>query len=134
MKANMRRHLPGPLAVRDIAQGSWRLSQQAAPALDVWVRAAGPDAAGAFRTTSWDALDIEWRGARAQLELRSRGQTIRLEADSVIVHEPLARLYAALPLASFDARARKFWRRVFTLVRIPGGRSLLKILARRRRG
>jgi len=37
-------------------------------------------------------------------------------------------LYAALPLAQFDRRARRFWRRVFLLVRIPGGRSLLGML------
>jgi hypothetical protein len=33
-------------------------------------------------------------------------------------------------LADFDARARRFWRRVFVLVRIPGGRRLLGMLAR----
>ena len=133
MKANMRRHLPGPFTVHAVAQGTWRLSQQAAVAIDVWVRAQGPDAAGAFRTMRWDALDIEWHGSHARLDLRSRGQAVRLAAHSVIVHEPLARLYETLPLALFDARARRFWRRVFTLVRIPGGRSLLKIMARRRR-
>jgi hypothetical protein len=38
-----------------------------------------------------------------------------------------------LPLASIDADARRFWRRVFRLVRIPGGRYLLKVLTRARR-
>jgi hypothetical protein len=51
-----------------------------------------------------------------------------------IVHEPLPKLYAELPLAGFDERARRFWRRVFRLVRIPGGRHLLGVLARRPRG
>jgi hypothetical protein len=53
----------------------------------------------------------------------------RVEAAAAIVHEPARNLYAALPLAEFDGRARRFWRRVFLLVRIPGGRSLLGILA-----
>ena len=30
--------------------------------------------------------------------------------------------------SSIDADARRFWRRVFRLVRIPGGRYLLKVL------
>jgi hypothetical protein len=54
-------------------------------------------------------------------------------AASAIVHEPLERLYESLPLASIDADARRFWRRVFRLVRIPGGRYLLKVLTRARR-
>jgi hypothetical protein len=39
-------------------------------------------------------------------------------------------LYESLPLVSIDANARRFWRRVFRLVRIPGGRFLLKLLTR----
>ena len=38
------------------------------------------------------------------------------------------------PLAGLDEKARRFWRRVFRLVRIPGGRHLLGVLARRSRG
>jgi hypothetical protein len=56
-----------------------------------------------------------------------------LEAQSAIVHEPQTRLYEALPLVVLDDKARRFWRRVFRLVRIPGGRHLLGILARRTR-
>jgi hypothetical protein len=41
----------------------------------------------------------------------------------------LPKLYEALPLARFDAKARRFWGRVFWLVRMPGGRSLLKYFA-----
>jgi hypothetical protein len=44
------------------------------------------------------------------------------------VHEPLQDLYEGLPLASIDADARRFWRRVFRLVRLPGGRYLLRLL------
>jgi hypothetical protein len=65
--------------------------------------------------------------------LTSGEQRSVIRTQTVIVHEPLANLYAALPLATLDANARRFWRRVFTLVRIPGGRHLLGILGRRRR-
>ena len=54
-----------------------------------------------------------------------------VEAASAIVHEPLEHLYERLPLVSIDADARRFWRRVFRLVRIPGGRYLLKVLRAR---
>ena len=55
------------------------------------------------------------------------------QAKSAIVHEPLPFLYEALPLASVDAKHRRFWRSIFRIVRIPGGRYLLGVLARRRR-
>ena len=35
-----------------------------------------------------------------------------------------------LPLAQFDQKAKRFWGRVFRLMRIPGGRYLLRFLAR----
>jgi hypothetical protein len=57
-----------------------------------------------------------------------------VEAAAAIVHEPLGRLYESLPLANIDANARRFWRRVFRLVRLPGGRYLLKLLTRVGRG
>jgi hypothetical protein len=62
--------------------------------------------------------------------MTSAEQLRTIRAQSVIVHEPLARLYEALPLVTLDAKARRFWRRVFRLVRIPGGRHLLGALAR----
>jgi len=66
-------------------------------------------------------------GAQRRLVLRmtSAEQVRSVKARSAIVHEPLPRLYEALPLVSLDAKARRFWRRVFRLVRIPGGRYLL---------
>ncbi len=64
------------------------------------------------------------------LTMTSAEQPRTVRAQSVIVHEPLARLYEALPLVTLDAKARRFWRRVFRLVRIPGGRYLLGALAR----
>jgi len=78
-------------------------------------------------------LDIEWHADEAVLRFTSAGQARTLELQSAIVHEPVPRLYDALPLADFDAKARRFWSRVFRLVRIPGGRFLLGALARRSR-
>ena len=77
-------------------------------------------------------IDIEWHAGRGGTEHDLRPSSRRsVQTHSAIVHEPLARLYEALPLAELDAKARRFWRRVFRLVRIPGGRYLLLAMARR---
>jgi hypothetical protein len=63
--------------------------------------------------------------------MRSGGVRI-ISVGSVLLHEPQPRLYEALPLAGFDAKAQRFWRRVFTIMRIPGGRFMLRFFTRRR--
>jgi hypothetical protein len=78
-------------------------------------------------------IGIEWRAETVVLTMTSAEQPRIIKAQSAIVHEPLARLYEALPLVSLDAKARRFWRGVFRLVRLPGGRYLLGALARRNR-
>lgn len=128
MKPNMRRNLPGTFLTRRLAQSAWRLSRGEPDAIDVFVRARDPAAAEALRSREVSDIDIEWRAAAAVLALTSAGQPKLLEAQSAIVHEPLARLYDALPPVSLDAQARRLWRRVFRLMRIPGGRYLLGIL------
>ncbi len=55
-------------------------------------------------------------------------------AGAVFLHEPAGPLYAGLPLPAFTSGMRRFWQRVFLLVRLPGGRRLVAWLARRRRG
>jgi hypothetical protein len=77
-------------------------------------------------------LGIEWHDEKVLLTFMSGERVASVEAVSGIVHEPLERLYERLPMVSIDADARRFWRRVFRLVRIPGGRYLLKVLARSR--
>ncbi len=69
----------------------------------------------------------------ADVELSGGGAPLALRAAEVIVHQPLPGLYAGLPLATYDARSRRFWQRVFWLARLPGGGALLKFLARRTR-
>ena len=90
-------------------------------------------AAQHLRCATLCGLAIEWRDEDVLLHWTADGQARALRAGSAILHEPLARLYAALPLATFDAKARRFWRTIFFLTRIPGGRALLRMLARRAR-
>jgi hypothetical protein len=94
------------------------------------LRGAEPDAAQAFGAGQLMDLGIEWQAGKALLTFMSGGRVASVAAASAIVHEPLGELYDGLPLASIDADARRFWRRVFALVRFPGGRYLLTFLSR----
>lgn len=106
------------------------MSRHEAPAIDVYVRGTGPDAAASLGATL-DGLVVEWLAQGVVLTtIRGAGQT-SIKAQGAIIHEPRPQLYDALPLASFDASARRFWQRVFSLVKLPGGRYLLGKLARR---
>jgi hypothetical protein len=143
MAVKMRRNFAGAMRARRAADGSWRITRSDpvdVPAdrgpthrgpTDLQIVVIGADSrrVTACGSTLHD-LDIEWQGHRVLLTTVRAGAAKVLEARSVIVHEPLPRLYEALPLADFDARARRFWRRVFLLVRVPGGRRLLGMLAR----
>jgi hypothetical protein len=131
MDSKMRRHLPGTFAAQELAPGAWRLSRSQPEPVDVLVR--GADAASGALPAHVRDLDIEWRREDVLLSIATGAQRRVIKAQTVIVHEPLAGLYAVLPLAKFDGQARRFWRRVFGLVRIPGGRYLVGFLARRGR-
>jgi hypothetical protein len=131
MDSKMRRHLPGTFATRQLGQGAWRLSRNQPEPVDVFLR--GADAGSDALPAHVRDIDIEWRTEDVLVSIASGTQRRVIKTQTVIVHEPLANLYTALPLAKLDAKARRFWRRVFGLVRIPGGRYLLGFLARRGR-
>ena len=134
MRANARRNLPGTLMTHDLGEGAWRLSRGGPAALEVFLRGADFRAAETLRPSGISDVDIEWRAENVVLTVTSAGRRSSISVQSAIVHEPLGRLYEALPLVSLDEKARRFWRRVFWLARIPGGRHLLGFLARGSRG
>ena len=134
MRANARRHFPGTLMAHDLEEGAWRLSRGGPAPIEVFLRGADFRAADALRPSGISDVDIEWRAENVVLTTTSAGRRSSISVRSAIVHEPLGRLYEALPLVSLDEKARRFWRRVFWLARIPGGRHLLGVLARRTRG
>src|ERR1700738_2671759 len=133
MKPKKRRKLPGTFLTRDLGEGAWRLSRGEVEPIDIFLRGTETGAAEALRSAFVRDIEIEWYVDAVVLTMTSAEQRRSVKAQSAIVHEPLARLYEALPLVSLDAKARRFWRRVFRLVRIPGGRYLLGALARRTR-
>src|ERR1700678_1287693 len=134
MRANVRRKFPGTLMTHDLGEGTWRLSRGGSAPLDVFLRGADFRAADALRPSGISDVHIEWCAENVVLTITSAGGGNSISLQSAIVHEPLGRLYEALPLVSLDEKARRFWRRVFWLARIAGGRHLLGILARRSRG
>ena len=110
---------------------NWIIASAHEPVVEVTLLGADLDAQlvaqGAQR------VSIDWQHDGATVELTLGSDVFRIHADTVLVHEPLPSLYRALPLADFDARAWRFWQRVFWVARLPGGRTLLRLLARRAR-
>lgn len=133
MQPKMGQFLPGTFLTRELGKGAWRLSRSGPDPIDVFVRGVDSQSAEALRAAHVRDLGLEWAGDAVMLSLESAAQSHSVRMQSAIVHEPLPRLYEALPLATLDAKARHFWRRVFRLVRVPGGRYLLAVLARRSR-
>jgi hypothetical protein len=133
MSLELRRNFSGAFLPKTLGDGAWQLSRPAPHEIDVFLRDAQHGAAQAFGATPIVDLGVVWHAKNVSLTFMSGERAVSVSAASAIVHEPLERLYESLPLVSIDADARRFWRRVFRLVRIPGGRYLLKVLTRARR-
>lgn len=132
MPPKLRRNFSGAFLPQDRGNGTWQLSRPAPHETNVFLRDAEHSAQRSFATGPIIDLGIEWHDEKVLLTFMSQERVASVEAVSAIVHEPLQHLYERLPMVSIDADARRFWRRVFRLVRIPGGRYLLKVLARSR--
>jgi hypothetical protein len=124
----LRRSLDGPFTGEDLGHGRWLLSGPAAS--EIHLHVVEPSAATALSAPGVTRVEVDWQSG---MLLLARGTRIaQVPVHSASVHEFPAALYAALPLAGFDRKARNFWRRVFLLMRLPGGRLLLRIIARPR--
>jgi hypothetical protein len=133
MSPRSRRNFSGAFQPQDRGNGAWQLSRPAPHETKIFLRDAERGAAAVFGAGPLVDLGIEWHADRVLVTFMSGEKVASVAAAGAIVHEPLEDLYERLPLVSIDADARRFWRRVFRLVRIPGGRYLLKALARARR-
>ena len=126
----MDRHLKlkAPFDVEDCGKGLWCLRQHSALHAAVYVHGPMPFS----QLSKCEVLIIDWpEGGGAILSLGLESQIITVQVKSAFVQEPLPLIYGALPLARLDARAARFWRLVFTLVRLPGGQFLLGWLSKR---
>jgi hypothetical protein len=133
MKAKTSRTFAGSFAIHELGSDHWYLATGDSDGPEIYLIGADPCTARVVRNTKISAVALEWRERGVLVTLTSIDGPKLVPARAVLVHEPFGRLYQSLPLAQFDSAARRFWRRVFRLVRIPGGRHLLRFMARRRR-
>lgn len=141
----MRRTISGEFHVEDRGGGLWRLTNHGAPATTIFLQGVAAsstaDTTGPTDTTAatgavpvgCDSVTLEWRPDGSVLVVMEGTPRLAVRARAAFLHEPRESLYAALPLATFTDEARRFWRRVFRIVRLPGGRLLVGWLARRAR-
>ena len=130
MHAKMRRQFAGEFAATNRGNGTWQLDSEVPQETAVFLRSTEQRAAHAFGPAPIQNLSIEWQEGSVHLSFTSGGRAGTVQAAAAIVHEPLRRLYDGMPLPRIDENARRFWRRVFRLVRLPGGRYLLRLLTR----
>lgn len=138
MSKNVERTIDATLTARELPGGAWQLSSLGQAGVEIILRGTDPDARADLTGLHASRALIAWNGAGnrdgAIVTLTTAGGTRQLRARTVILHESRTLLYDALPLVRLDDAARRFWRRVFWLVRIPGGRRLLGLVARRSGG
>ena len=129
------RTLRGTFRARPLAADAWRLTTDIEAAAEVYLAGVGSDAGAALAGSTAIAVSVKWSGARAAVTLISAAEGARqFNSRTVIIHEPRPRLYDGLPLVVLDDAARRFWRRVFWISRLPGGRRLLRWIAQRTGG
>jgi hypothetical protein len=128
-----RQSFPGPFYATKLNAGVWQLTKDVPDGARVYLRGAAPEASKYLADMRITALEFEWRTAGVVVRVTGADGIRHFNSDSVFIHTPRTRLYESLPLASFDRDAQRFWKRVFRLIRIPGGRLLLGAIARRRR-
>lgn len=131
MHSKMRRNFTGSFSAQRVGGTLWRLTQTQPANIEVYLRGAESRAALVLGAHHLYEVGIEWHDGRVLLTFSTNGRIESLSAADIVVHEPVPAVLRALPLADYDARARRFWGRVFWLVRLPGGRGLLGWLARR---
>jgi hypothetical protein len=138
MSKNVERTLTTTLTARELPGGTWQLSSGTEGGVDIILRGTDPEARAALTGLRASKALVTWHrdGNRdgAAVTLTTAGGTRQIRARTVILHESRALLYDGLPLVRLEDAARRFWRRVFWLVRIPGGRRLLGLVARRSGG
>ncbi len=131
MKSRPPLTIVGPFAVQDLGCGAWLLTgPPAAGAAEIYLRFAQASSAQLVNASTATTLGLVWRPDGAEVTLAGAFGAQRLEARTAIVHETKQRLYGNLPLADFDRSARRFWTRIFRVMRLPGGRYILRFLAR----
>lgn len=130
---NVRRMITGPFRGQPRGSDTWRIGGDLPEGVEIHLFGADSNAAAAFAASSIASVELEWRDDGVIVTAVSDAGAKNFRARNAILHEPCAPLYDALPLVVPNEAASRFWRRLFLLVRIPGGRHLLRFIARRSR-
>jgi hypothetical protein len=131
-QAAMQRSFSGEFAIAETHPGTWQIENRLVPHQRILVRGVRTPRPAVPATPT--RVSLEWTaGKPVVVTLQGDAGSVALSCDSATSQETNEGLYRALPLAEFTADRQRFWRRVFWLVRIPGGRFLLRLFARRAR-
>jgi hypothetical protein len=133
MSTRIERTLRGVFRAKHLAGDAWQLTAGAEGSAEIYLSGVDSDAFAVLDRTTPSAVTVTWSAAGATVTLISPQATTPIRARTATIHEPRPELYQGLPLVVMDDAAKRFWRRVFLLARIPGGRRLLRWIAERSR-
>ena len=134
MSTRMERTLTGAFRATHLAADTWRLTTGVEGAAEIYLSGVDRDAFASLHAAAPRAVTLAWSVAGAAVTLISPGASTHFRSRTATIHEPRPLIYRGLPLVVLDSAAKRFWRRVFFLARMPGGRRLLRWIAQRRRG
>jgi len=134
MNTRIERTLTGAFRATHLAADSWQLTTGAAGSPEIYLSGVDRDAFAALDGSAPSAVSVAWSATGATVTLIAPGASTQFKSRTATIHEPRPQLYQGLPLVVLDDAARRFWRRVFLLARLPGGRRLLRWIAQRTRG
>jgi hypothetical protein len=131
MNTKLERSFRGEFSARDLGSGAWLLTGTEQGGAEIYLIGIEPEAARLLAQARATRAALHWGEDGVVVTLVTATGAKQVKPRAATVHEPLPRLYGSLPLERLDERAGRFWRRVFFLVRVPGGRRLLGLIARR---
>ena len=134
MNARIERTLTGAFRATHLGADAWQLTTGTAGSAEIYLSGVDSDAFAVLDGATPSAVRVAWSPAGATVTLIAPGASTQFRSRTATIHEPRPKLYQGLPLVVLDDKARRFWRRVFRIARIPGGRRLLRWIAQRSGG
>jgi len=133
MSTSTERTLTGTFRATHLAADTWRLTTGAAGSAEIYLFGVDRDAFAELDGSTPSTVTVAWSAAGTSVTLISQGASRQFKARAAAIHELRPQLYRGLPLVVLDDAAKRFWRRVFFIARLPGGRRLLRWIAQRTR-
>jgi hypothetical protein len=134
LNTRIERTLTGAFRATHLGADSWQLTTGTEGSAEIYLSGVDSDAFAVLDGAAPSAVSVAWSAAGASVTLIAPGASTQFRSRTATIHEPLPELYQGLPLVVLDDKARRFWRRVFLIARIPGGRRLLRWIAQRSGG